>query len=179
MATALSQAQLDAMIRAQLAGVDPSEPLPSNPDLVAALQNASVEAATLAANLNASLVAFFNNAWNNFLVSVGTGKLLPTAANAPKPSFAYIAAQASDGWTFVIQGPDPVTAQPPLPQAPLPPPPMPIYIPNVGQAIVAPAGSPLAVGSTFTQTYQGVSMTFVVESDTDPFGTVIVWRRTA
>jgi hypothetical protein len=115
----MTQAEIDAAIQSQI-GVDPTAPLPSNPDIAEALASSATESINVAASLNQNLQQIYLTGFQNWSQQVLAGKIPNT--NPPQPPDAYIAAQASDGWTFVIRGTDPVCAVPPIPSVPTIPP---------------------------------------------------------
>ena len=116
----MTQAEIDQAIKDQI-GTDPLAALPSNPNIAQALANYTAEANTLAASLNASLQQNYLTGFQNWAQQVLAGKISNT--NPPQPPPAYTAAQASDGWTYVIRGTDPVCAVPPIPSIPVASPP--------------------------------------------------------
>jgi hypothetical protein len=113
----MTQAEIDQAIQNQI-GVDPQAPLPSNPEIAQALANSATSAAAAAANLNSNLTQIYLTGFQNWAQQVLAGKIPNT--NPPQPPDAYLAAQASDGWTYVIRGTDPVCAMPPIPSIPQP-----------------------------------------------------------
>ncbi|MBV9504708.1 MAG: hypothetical protein JO323_06845 [Acidobacteriia bacterium] len=116
----MTQQQIDQAIRDQI-GADPNAPLPSNLDIAQALANYAAEAAKVATALNQNEQTTYLTGFQNWANQVLTGKIPNT--NPPQPPPAYLAATASDGWTYVIQGTDPVCSMPAiptLPQAPSP-----------------------------------------------------------
>jgi hypothetical protein len=113
MSTTLTQQQIDQMIQAQI-GANPTAALPSNADIAAALQNYATSATAVAAALNANLESTYLTGFNNWAAQVTAGKV--SNANPPQPPAGYIAATATDGWTYVVMGVDPVCAVPPIPQ---------------------------------------------------------------
>ena len=115
----MTQAEIDQAIRDQI-GTDPLAPLPSNPDIAQALANYAASAAMQAAALNQNLEQVYLIGFQNWSQQVLAGKIPNT--NPPQPPAAYLAAQASDGWTYVIRGTDPVCAMPPIPSIPVIPP---------------------------------------------------------
>jgi hypothetical protein len=116
----MTQAEIDQAIRDQL-GTDPLAPLPGNPDIAQALANYAAEATTLAASLNNNLQQIYLVGFQNWSGQVMAGKIPNT--NPPQPPPGYLAVQATDGWTYVIRGTDPVCAVPPIPSIPTIPPP--------------------------------------------------------
>jgi hypothetical protein len=115
----MTQAQIDQAIREQI-GTDPLAALPSNPDIAQALANYTAEADTVAAALNRNLQQIYLTGFQNWSQQVLDGQIPNTSP--PEPPVEYIAAQASDGWTYVIRDPSgtPVCAVPPIPQLPAP-----------------------------------------------------------
>jgi hypothetical protein len=111
----MTQAEIDQAIRDQI-GTDPEEPLPINPDIAQALANYAAEGAKVAAALNNNLQSNYLTGFQNWSNLVMAGKIPNT--DPPHPPIGYIAAQASDGWTYVIRGGNPVMAMPPIPQVP-------------------------------------------------------------
>ena len=118
----MTQAEIDQAIKNQL-GPTALEPLPSNPDVDQALANYTAEAAQVAATLNQNLVANYMTAFQNWAAQVMAAKIPNT--NPPQPSAEYLAVKASNGWSYVIRGTDPVCAVPAIPQAAVAPPPLP------------------------------------------------------
>lgn len=113
----MTQDQINSALQAL--GINPNTPLPSNPDIQAALTNYMTAATAVAAAFNANLIAdysgpsgSFTNWANNYLAGRASG------TSYPLPPPGYVAAQAPDGWVYVIRGTDPVTAVPPLPVLP-------------------------------------------------------------
>jgi hypothetical protein len=117
----MTQAEIDQAIKDQI-GTDPVAALPSNPDIAQALANYAAEATSLAADLNQNLTQTYLAGFENWSQQVLAGKTPNT--NPPQPPVQYIAAQASDGWTYVIKDPSGtlVCAVPPIPQVPQPAP---------------------------------------------------------
>ncbi|HLI82835.1 MAG TPA: hypothetical protein VKV17_02905 [Bryobacteraceae bacterium] len=113
----MTQADIDQAIRNQI-GIDPEAPLPNNPEIAQALANSATGAAAAAANLNSNLTQIYLTGFQNWAQQVLAGKIPNT--NPPQPPAAYLAVQASDGWTYVIRGTDPVCAMPPIPSIPQP-----------------------------------------------------------
>ena len=111
----MTQAQIDQAIKDQI-GTDPLAALPSNPDITQALANYAAEATSLSATLNQNLEQVYLTGFQNWSQQVLDGKIPNT--DPPQPPLDYIAAQASDGWTYVIRGTDPVCAVPAIPQTP-------------------------------------------------------------
>jgi hypothetical protein len=111
----MTQTEIDQAIKDQI-GTNPEEPLPSNPDIAQALANYATEAARVAAVLNNNLQSNYVTGFKNWSQLVMAGKIPNT--DPPRPPIGYMAATASDGWTYVIQGGDPVMAMPPIPQVP-------------------------------------------------------------
>ncbi len=126
----MTQTEIDHAIKDQI-GTNPEEPLPSNPDIAQALANYATEAARVAAVLNNNLQSNYVTGFKNWSQLVMAGKIPNT--DPPRPPRGYMAATASDGWTYVIQGGDPVMAMPPIPQ-----------VPAVGPAGVVAIGSRIA-----------------------------------
>ena len=111
----MTQADIDQAIRDQI-GTEPTDALPSNPDIAQAIANYATEAAKVAAVLNNNLQSNYLTGFQNWSNLVLAGKIPNT--NPPQPPISYIAAKASDGWTYVIRGTDPVMSVPPIPQLP-------------------------------------------------------------
>ena len=111
----MTQTEIDQAIRDQI-GTDPEEPLPSNPDIAQALVNYAAEAARVAVALNNNLQNNYLTGFQNWSQLVMAGKIPST--DPPRPPIGYMAAKASDGWTYVIHGGDPVMAMPPIPHVP-------------------------------------------------------------
>lgn len=114
----LTQTQIDQLIKDQIQ-TNPLAGLTSNPDIQAALANYVAEGQKLSNTLNASLTANYLVGFQNWSALVLAGKIPNT--NPPQPPMGFIPAQASDGWTYVVRGVDPVCAQPPVPSIPQPP----------------------------------------------------------
>jgi hypothetical protein len=108
----MTQQEIDQAIKDQI-GTDPVAALPSNPDIAAALANYKQWADAVAGSLNASLKAIYLSAFQDYANNTAAGKV----ATAPTPPMAYISAKASDGWTYVIKGTDPVCPVQQLPPA--------------------------------------------------------------
>jgi hypothetical protein len=115
----MTQAEIDQAIQSQI-GVDPQAALPSNPDIAQALANCAASAATAASTLNSNLTQIYLTGFQNWAQQVLAGKIANT--DPPQPPAGYAAVQASDGWTYVIRGTDPVCAVPPVPSVPTMPP---------------------------------------------------------
>jgi hypothetical protein len=116
----VTQQQIDQAIQDQIQ-TSPTELPPSNPEIDLALSNYAAEAARMAAALNESLIANFNVGFANWADQVKQGKIPNTSP--PKPPAGYIAAKATNGWTYVIRGTDPVCSMPdipPMPAGPIP-----------------------------------------------------------
>jgi hypothetical protein len=111
----MTQAEIDQAILDQI-GIDPQAALPSNPDIAQALANCAASAATAAATLNSNLIQIYLTAFQNWAQQVLAGKIPNT--NPPQPPLDYVAVQASDEWSYVIRGTDPVCAMPPIPSVP-------------------------------------------------------------
>jgi hypothetical protein len=135
----MTQTEIDQAIVAQL-GSNPNEPLPSNPDIDKALANYVAEASTVAAMLNANLTFNYKVGFQNWADAVIAGKIANT--NPPQPPAAWAAVKASNGWSYVIRGTDPVTTVPPIPSIPPPPPPL----PEPANVRNVPAGDTMPVG---------------------------------
>jgi hypothetical protein len=113
----MTQAEIDQAIRNQI-GVDPEAALPSNPEIAQALSNCAASAATAASTLNSNLTQIYLTGFQNWAQQVLAGKTPNN--NPPQPPAGYLAVQASDQWTYVIRGTDPVCAMPPIPSIPQP-----------------------------------------------------------
>jgi hypothetical protein len=113
----LTQTQIDQAIRDQL-GINPFADLPSNPVISQALENTAANAIQIAASLNRNLVADYLTAFGNWSALVLAGKILNT--DPPKPPAVYLAVAATDGWSYVIRGTDPVCQMPSIPSLPQP-----------------------------------------------------------
>ena len=110
----MTQTEIDQAIKDQI-GTNPEEPLPSNPDVAQAVANYAAEAARVAAVIN-NLQSNYLTGFQNWSQLVMAGKIPNT--DPPRPPIGYLAATASDGWTYRIHGGDPVMAMPPIPQVP-------------------------------------------------------------
>jgi len=173
----LSQDQIDGLIRSQL-GIDPAAPVAPNPLVAVAEANSAASVAMDVVGINQNLQYNYTVGFNNWAAQVTAGRIDPAAVPPPAPPNAMIAAKASDGWTYMVTGPDPVCPPLPVPAVTAAAPP-PAYVPAVGQAVQAPAGVNYAAGYKFTEMVGGTAMGFVVEQDTTPWGSVVVWRRTS
>jgi hypothetical protein len=114
----LTQDQINQLIKDQI-GTNPLAVLPSNPDIAAAVANYSTSATALAIHLNNNLIAIYMTAFQNWSALVMAGKIPNTTP--PAPPDAYAAVVASDSWTYVVKGTDPVCAMPAVPAVPQPP----------------------------------------------------------
>jgi hypothetical protein len=108
----MTQQEIDQAIKDQI-GTDPVAPLQATPDIATALANYVIQGANVSAVLNANLKAVYLTGFQNWANEVAAGKVPNT--DPPKPPVAYISAMASDGWTYVIKGTDPVCPVPPIP----------------------------------------------------------------
>ncbi|PWU08121.1 MAG: hypothetical protein C5B51_08455 [Terriglobia bacterium] len=139
----MTQAEIDQAIKDQL-GTNPDEPLPTNPDIEKALANYTAEAAIVADTLNRSLTDNYNVGFQNWAGQVLAGRI--PNSNPPQPPPGYLAVKASDGWSYVIRGGQPVCPVPAIPQLPPPPPP----IPEPDNVRNVPAGDTMPVGYILT-----------------------------
>ena len=95
----MTQTEIDQAMKDQI-GTNPEEPLPNNPDITQALANYAAEAARVAAVLNSNLQSNYVTGFQNWSQLMVAGKIPNT--DPARPPIGYMAASASDGWTYVI-----------------------------------------------------------------------------
>ncbi len=165
----MTQAEIDQAIRDQI-GTDPLAPLPSNPDIAAALANSESQAARVASSLNDNLTGIYLVGFQNWASQVIGGKIPNT--NPPQPPDGYLAVKATDGWSYTIRGTAPVCAVPPIPQLPQPPAP-PQDSSNVRSV---PLGDTLPVGFVITAPD---GSRWQKQTSPTPFGTAYYYQKMA
>jgi len=123
-----------------MAQIGPDTGTTPNPMLQQAQANYVAEAASVAATLNQNLADNYHVGFQNWAGQVLAGKIPNT--DPPQPPPAYLAVKASNGWSYVIRGGEPVCAVPAIPQLPPPAPP----IPEPDNVRNVPAGDTMPVG---------------------------------
>jgi len=133
----MNQQDIDALIKAQV-GTDTGAT--SDPNLAQAQANDKAAAEQNRDRLNQSLIANYSQGFSNWSAQVLNGKIDNT--NPPQPPAAWLALTASDGWTYLVRGTDPVCPVPPIPSVPKPAPPVsvPVHVMDVTPGDTAPIG---------------------------------------
>lgn len=167
----MTQQEIDKAIMDQ---IGPDTGATSNPLLAQAQANCAAEAANVAAKLNANLIDNYQVGFSNWADQVLGGRIssTPVPDSIATPPAAYVAAKASNGWTYVIRGTDPVCPVPPLPQPvkPQPPTPAPAHVMNV------PPGDTIPIG-TILEKPDGTR--WQKTASPGPFGTYLYYLQVA